>query len=270
MNYPQFIMGFILVIAGLSTYFLAPRMGPNHWFGVRYSYTMINQQIWDKTNRLGGLLFLGAGVFLELLALVMPTQWEPFFVILGVGLVLLIIVVTYFYAKKLAQEEPREEFIPTPGQERLRKIYLIVALTLTILLLGVSIWYYPLLPNKMATHFLADGQPDDWIAKPLALVFPIVIQSFLIFLFYLTYREQEKVFYPQAKVKGIPLQVQLGIFFSIHLLITFASLDVIYYNLSQVHLLKMDWVLFIVTALVIFPPLFFYWLYRRKETFKGL
>lgn len=266
MNYPQLIIGFILIIAGFSTYFLAPKVGPNHWFGVRFSYTMLNQEIWDKTNRLGGLLFLGAGIFLELAALIMPRQWEPFFVILSVGIVMLVVLTTYFYAKKLAENEPKEEISPSPVLSNLKKVYLFFAFFLMILLLGVSLWYYPLLPAEMATHFVADGQPNDWTNKPLALAFPIIIQVFLIILFYLTYSEQEKSYYPQAKVKGVPLQVQLGIFFSVHLLITFVSLDVLAYNLYQQHLLKMHWVLFIITSLVIFPPLFFYWMYRRKET----
>lgn len=270
MNYPQLIMGFILIIAGLGTYLIATKMGPNHWFGVRYSYTMQNKEIWEKTNRLGGLLFLGAGILLELLALVMPKQWEPLFVIFGVGLVLLIILFTYYYAKGLAQEDSAEEVTPSPEQVRLRKIYVVFALVLNLVLLIVSLWYYPKLPAQMATHFLADGQPDGWVVKPLALAFPIIIQSFLILIFYLTYREQEKSYYSQAKKQGLPFQVQLGVFFSIHLVVTFASLDVITYNLLQEHLLKMHWVLFIVTSLVVFPPLFFYWKYRKKEPFKGL
>lgn len=271
MNYPQLIMGFILIIAGLGTYFIASKMGPNHWFGVRYSYTMLNREIWEKTNRLGGLLFLGAGIFLELAALVMPKQWEPLFVILGVGLVLLTILLTYYYAKGLAQgESPEEQALTTPDQGRLKKLYLAFALALNLILLMVSIWYYPNLPEQMATHFLTDGQPDGWVNKPLALAFPIIIQSFLIFIFYLTYGEQERSYHWQAKKRGFPFQVQLGVFFSIHLVVTFASLDVITYNLLQEHLLQMHWVLFIVTTLVIFPPLFFYWRYRKKEPFQGI
>ena len=46
-----------------------PRARPNWWFGIRTPWTLSNDRVWERTHRLGGYLFVGAGALLMLVAL---------------------------------------------------------------------------------------------------------------------------------------------------------------------------------------------------------
>lgn len=56
------LIGRILVLAGLATYWLVPRIGPNPIFGVRVGYAYASRAVWDKTNRFGGALLVLVGI----------------------------------------------------------------------------------------------------------------------------------------------------------------------------------------------------------------
>jgi len=62
MLYYGLFLGAILFAAGIATYYLAPRVGPNPIFGVRIGYAYASREIWDKTNRFGGALMALVGV----------------------------------------------------------------------------------------------------------------------------------------------------------------------------------------------------------------
>jgi len=57
-----------------------------------------------------------------------------------------------------------------------RKISLIVFIILLLLCLGHAAYYYPLLPDRVASHFGASGKPDAWSSKEsFAKIYFIVI-----------------------------------------------------------------------------------------------
>jgi len=259
---PSLLISLILIIAGLFTYFLAPKIGPNQWFGVRFSYTMLDRKVWDRSNRLGGLLFIAVGIVLALLALFFPPEWQPSIPLLAVALVLAVVFLTYLEAKKMAEGYLPKEKGPSEQGNRWKKAYLIFVGILTLTLLVISLVYYSRLPQLMATHFNSSGQGNDQMLKPLALFFPLGLQVILAVLFAFLYQDQLN---STASIKST--QVLLGVAFSVHLVITFVSLDIIFYNLLHRHLFEIQWLFFLLPILVVFPPLFFYWLARRQETF---
>jgi uncharacterized membrane protein len=73
------------------------RVKRNWTMGVRYSWTLSDDTVWTKTNRLGGRLFVGAGALAVLGAFLPP--------VVGIALILvpalLIVPITYFYAMTL-------------------------------------------------------------------------------------------------------------------------------------------------------------------------
>ncbi|MSP14811.1 MAG: SdpI family protein [Chloroflexi bacterium] len=63
-------IGVLLVLAGAATYYFAPRVGPNPFFGVRIGYAYASREVWNKSNRFGGLALAVAGVAIMLYSLV--------------------------------------------------------------------------------------------------------------------------------------------------------------------------------------------------------
>jgi|WetSurMetagenome_2_1015567.scaffolds.fasta_scaffold747621_1 uncharacterized membrane protein len=65
----------------------------------------------------------------------------------------------------------------------LRKISLTVFIVLCILCLAQGIYYYPLLPDKIASHFGVSGQPNDWSSKTSFITFYYIITAVMILIF---------------------------------------------------------------------------------------
>lgn len=59
------MVGAMLILLGN----VMPRARPNWWFGIRTPWTLSNDRVWERTHRLGGYLFVGAGALLMLVAL---------------------------------------------------------------------------------------------------------------------------------------------------------------------------------------------------------
>ncbi len=60
-------LGALLVAVGLITYWLAPKVGPNPWFGARTGYSVASREVWDATNRATGLGMAACGLVEALL-----------------------------------------------------------------------------------------------------------------------------------------------------------------------------------------------------------
>ncbi len=76
----------------------------NFFIGLRTPWTLSNEEVWMKTHRLGGKLFMGGGLLI-LLTFFMPTEWE-FYIITGV--VAIIVVVPYAYSYFLFKSITKE------------------------------------------------------------------------------------------------------------------------------------------------------------------
>jgi uncharacterized membrane protein len=63
------LVGVALVVLGN----VLPRARPNWWFGIRTPWTLSNERVWTKTHRVGGYLFVAAGIAWVIVAL-MPSS----------------------------------------------------------------------------------------------------------------------------------------------------------------------------------------------------
>ncbi|MCL4394836.1 MAG: SdpI family protein, partial [Chloroflexi bacterium] len=163
------VIGALIVAAGLITYWLAPRVGPNPIFGVRIGYAYASREIWDRSNRFGGALMVLVGVGTAILGLTFALLGVPS----GAGVAWLTtamiaaflgaLVWMYLYARSLAQGTPIARRV-TPVAFRwtnLAPVLLSFALLVAALALA-----YPLLPaTRMATHFGIDDRPDGWMSR---------------------------------------------------------------------------------------------------------
>lgn len=162
-------IGALLFIAGLATYFLAPRVGPNPIFGVRVGYSYASREVWDKTNRFGGALLALVGVGTAVLGAVLQTLKvapRDGMGILATTMIVAVLGATawmFVYARGLAQGTPiAREIAPV----KFRWTYLAPVLVTFALLVALAAYWYPQLPaDRVATHFNIAEQPDGWQAR---------------------------------------------------------------------------------------------------------
>ena len=62
-----------LVIAGISVPMVLDKVPPNHLYGFRTKKTLSSKEIWYKSNRRAGKEFLGAGLFISIIFLILMT-----------------------------------------------------------------------------------------------------------------------------------------------------------------------------------------------------
>ena len=65
----------------------------------------------------------------------------------------------------------------------MRKIPYSVFIVLLLLCIGHAAYYYPLLPDRVASHFGASGKPDAWSSKDHFVKFYLVVVVFIAVLF---------------------------------------------------------------------------------------
>lgn len=89
------------------------RVKRNWTIGVRYSWTLSDDTVWTRTNRLGGRLFVAAGA-IALIGALLPPAWAVAFIVVPV---LAIVPITYVYAMRLyRQRHPESMGSPRPPQ----------------------------------------------------------------------------------------------------------------------------------------------------------
>jgi len=101
----------IMVAVGVMFIVLGNYMGrvKRNWtMGVRYSWTLSDDTVWIKTNRLGGRLFMLAGV-LGILGSLLPAPWN---IVMLLGPALGLVPVTYIYSWRLYRKLHPEEMEP--------------------------------------------------------------------------------------------------------------------------------------------------------------
>ena len=88
------------------------RVKRNWTIGVRYSWTLSDDTVWAKTNRLGGRLFVATGVLALLGAFLPPSVGFA----LIIGPIFIILPVTYVYSMRLYKQlHPGEMAGPVPA-----------------------------------------------------------------------------------------------------------------------------------------------------------
>ncbi|MFN8473187.1 MAG: SdpI family protein [Anaerolineae bacterium] len=103
------LIGGIFILAGLATAIWAPRVGPNAYFGVRTGYSAANRAVWNRSNRVGGLVMAALGVVMLVITVLivplhLPAETEML-VLTGALFALLIpaVVWLFFYTRRLSR-----------------------------------------------------------------------------------------------------------------------------------------------------------------------
>jgi uncharacterized membrane protein len=86
------IVGALFILLGN----VMPRARSNWWFGIRTPWTLSNDRVWDRTHRVGGYLFVGAGILLMLLTIAPPRLAMPVFIAVCVVAGVIPLVYSYF------------------------------------------------------------------------------------------------------------------------------------------------------------------------------
>lgn len=172
-------LGLLLIAIGALTWWLAPIVGPNPWFGIRTGYSVASRDVWNRSNRVGGLLFAAAGLVECLMTATLPVLglapgdartllygWLVAGALLAGGIGLL-------YSRRLgmATAEARD-LKPVP----FRWAYVAPVLVSGTLLLLFAAWLYPQLPAaNLATHFDAAGNANGWMSRDEFMVTFLVL-----------------------------------------------------------------------------------------------
>jgi uncharacterized membrane protein len=86
------MIGALFVVIGN----VMPRARPNWLFGIRTPWTLTNDRVWERTHRLGGLLFVIAGILLAVSAFILPASALPVIIIGVVVAAIVPVVYSYF------------------------------------------------------------------------------------------------------------------------------------------------------------------------------
>lgn len=89
----ELVIGVMFAVIG----FYMRRIPRNWTMGVRYSFTLMDDEVWRKTNILGGWFFMASGV-LAVIGAFLPPMWG---IALLLGPVLVMLPVTYVYSMLL-------------------------------------------------------------------------------------------------------------------------------------------------------------------------
>ncbi len=163
-NWLILLIEFIYIILALIQYLLAPKIGPNPYFGFRIGYTFADKEVWKKSNKFIGKLML---IHSLLLIPFLFTDFIIYFLILFVVPLIGIIPVGIKYSSNLLEvkgakigksEEKIEEI--TVG-----KALIISPALIYIILILIEIFSYSYLPSTIAVHFNVAGKPDGWENK---------------------------------------------------------------------------------------------------------
>ncbi|MDY6930996.1 MAG: SdpI family protein [Halobacteriota archaeon] len=158
-----------LIIAGLIIYYLSPRMGPNLFLGMRTGYTVIDREIWVKSNRLIGKMFIVCGFLFLVISIITREYWiDDFFktfaflISAWMSVVLLASIITHRRSVRLAEELNSRESIEGPvkrlKQIKIPFIWVAIPVIEFLLLLFISIVYYGRLSQDIRIVFDIAGE----------------------------------------------------------------------------------------------------------------
>lgn len=269
-------IGALLFLIGLATYFLAPRVGPNPIFGVRVGYAYASREVWDRTNRFGGIVMALIGLGVALLASLLRLFGVPD----GSGIALLsVLLITtllggtalmFVYARRLALGTAiARELISV----RFRWAYLLPVLVTFALLVVVAAYFYPALPpERMATHFNINDGADGWMSRSgfyltylgLAALFVLIDALAVV----VATREPLIAFgrwgatWRMDPERGL---VFTGLMFAlVNLILVVVLFDVVAFNVNGSHLFPLSTLLWIVVPVVAMSIALFFILGRRE------
>ena len=96
-------VGLLLVVLGN----FMPKARRNAWFGLRTSWSMANDRVWQKSQRFGGMATVACGFAMMLLSVLLPGWWNLLAMTLAllVWLALCVVASRRYYQADAKQRE---------------------------------------------------------------------------------------------------------------------------------------------------------------------
>ena len=200
MNVLLLIINLIYSIVALLQLFLAPRIGPNPYFGFRIGYSFSSRKIWSKTNRFAGILMTIHAI--SLFPLILLDNIEYYIIALIVPLIIIAVVGVIYASHKLEEERIKANGSIKPIKPlETTFIWKYLRVILFLILLLMMLIAYPSLPTRLAVHFDAAGNPNGWSSKnDFYTTYLILAGTYLAILYFIIYAGKK---YPVALHSGV-------------------------------------------------------------------
>ncbi|ACJ17421.1 hypothetical membrane protein, conserved [Thermococcus onnurineus NA1] len=196
MEWVELYIVMTLFVAGLLT--LAFRNKRQYFIGFRIGYTYQSDDAWRKANTFAGIFTIALSLFLLVLAIA-GVSLNVFVLVMIAGILLLLFLGTLI-AKKAYEIEDLSNNAPERPTEPINvnvRPYIIVQLSAVVFYLVLTILLWDKLPEKVAIHFNASGEPDNFASKDVgAIILPLIAQVLPITM---TLLLREPGFAPQLK-----------------------------------------------------------------------
>ncbi len=183
------VINVIYLVIGLLQLFVAPRVRPNPYFGFKIGYTFSSREVWRKTNRFAGILI----TIHALILLSLTPLWENnlgYYVVSLILPLVAIAVVGTIYASHRLGEERIEIHGPVKPVKPLEATFIwkYLGVILFLALIVIMLLAYPVLPDNIAVHFDASGNPDGWPNKgDFYLTYSLFALGYLAMIYFLIY-----------------------------------------------------------------------------------
>ncbi len=93
---------FGLLFIGMGNYL--PTLKPNYFVGIRTPWTLENEEVWRKTHRIGGWIFIITGLLLFPAVLFPEKIVIPYFLALLLGAATFLLIYSYVYWRKIIKK----------------------------------------------------------------------------------------------------------------------------------------------------------------------
>lgn len=194
------IINVVYLIVALLQLFLAPKIGPNPYFGFRIGYSFSSRKVWNKTNRFAGILMTIHALSLFPVILLQNIVYYTIALILPL---VIISIVGIIYASHKLEEERVEAKGPVKPIKPLGTTFVwkYLGVILFLILFLMMLIAYPSMPARLAIHFDAAGNPNGWSSKnDFYITYLIFAGAYLALLYFIIYAGKK---YPVALHSGI-------------------------------------------------------------------
>ncbi len=230
----------ILTIAGLITYYIAPRRGKGT-LGFRVGPAYASEEVWARVNREAGAALTATGIaFLAASAAAPPLH--VFAALLG-GVLAAEVAALTLRAKQLAERESLEEGEvagePVPvrtwvgwGRTAVAAVPLIIALSTA---LAISSY----LPEQVPIHFGPSGEPDYFVDKSafIFVITPTLLLGSAAGLIYALATKHPLIGYRPWGKPGEAAKVISDIVTLVSYAIMLAYVDIVHYSITGAHIM---------------------------------
>ncbi len=262
------LINIIYLLTGILEYYLAPKIGPNPYLGFKIGYTFADREVWDKTNRLMGKFSIVHSLIL-FPSILIPNFLIYYLILFIIPLVAFIPFGIRYAAIQLEKKGAISENVSPKRLEGINvgKFWSLSPIVLYLLLIAFEFITYPSLPDVIAVHFDAAGNPNGWSSRgsfilsySLFALFAPAFSYLFIFLGkkYPMYIHPGKMRFPRdAFLKTTILSMDIT---TITLIFVYFS---IYIYAVKKFVVPLSWYIIVTVILIIFPLGYLLYKWRR-------